>query len=95
MKKLSLSFAFCLAVIAGTAFAIVPSFKPITAGWYGQIVDAPSPYNTSYFISTTTTLNSKCPSNTPNLCAAYLKSDGTLDGDQNPNTRISNHNYQP
>ncbi|QEC69310.1 hypothetical protein FRZ67_19095 [Panacibacter ginsenosidivorans] len=95
MKKLRLSLAVSLAVVAATAFAVVPAFKPITPGWYGQIVDAPSPYNTSYPISSTMVLNSKCPSSSPNLCAAYLKSDGTLDGNQSPNTRISNHNFQP
>jgi hypothetical protein len=95
MKKIRLSLAVILAVAGGAAFAIVPAFKPITPGWYGQVTDSPTPYNTTYPISTSTVLNIKCPVNAPHLCAVLLKSDGTLDGNQSPNTRQSTHNYQP
>jgi hypothetical protein len=94
MKKFRLSLAVVLAVVAGSAFAVAPNLKFITPGWYGQTVDAPSPYNMSHFIPAAQ-LNAKCPQNPAHLCAVLLKSDGTLDNTQSPNTRTSSHNYQP
>lgn len=92
MKKIRLSLLLALSVTAGAAFALVPNARFITAGWYGQTMDAPPSYDVSNFIPAAQ-LNTKCPSSSEHLCAVKLKADGTLDSA--PNTRRSIHNYQP
>lgn len=94
MKKSKLSLVVVLAIASASLTAFAPKSARITAGWYGQTSDAVPPYNTSFLISPSN-LNAKCPVATQHLCAAYLKSDGTLDQNQSPNTRMSSHNFQP
>lgn len=94
MKKIKLSLVVVSAIAVASLTAFAPKSAKIVAGWYGQTSNAVPPYNTSFPINASN-LNAKCPVATQHLCAAYLKSDGTLDPNQSPNTRMSSHNFQP
>lgn len=94
MKKYKTGLLAAVILLSVSLSAFTSSAPTITAGWYGQTTDAVPPYNTANFIAPAA-LNSKCPLNSKHLCAVYLKSDGTLDPNQNPNQRMSTHNYQP
>lgn len=94
MKKYKTGLLAIVVLISFSLSAFTSTSPKIVAGWYGQTTDAVPPYSTANFISPSA-LNTKCPVNTQHLCAVYLKSDGTLDQNQNPNQRMSSHNYQP
>ncbi len=94
MKKIQTGLLAAVIIASVSLTAFTSASPKITAGWYGQTTDAVPPYNTTNFISPSS-LNTVCPLGTRHLCAVYLKSDGTLDPNQNPNTRMSANNFQP
>ena len=94
MKKVKLSLIVVLAILGATICSFSEK-STLTAQWYGQQQDPVGGiYSTANPISVTT-LNSKCPVASAHLCGAALLSDGTLDGSQSPNIRMSNDFFSP